>query len=96
MESSFHDVAIIGGGVVGCAIAHELGRYHADVVLLEAEAEVGFGTSKANSGIIHGGHHTAHDSLKGRRHPVAIALAILPYAVVVRSPFASSSAFSAE
>jgi glycerol-3-phosphate dehydrogenase len=59
-------VTIIGGGVVGCAIAHELGRYRVRVTLLEAATDVGFGTSKANSGIIHGGHHTASDTLKGR------------------------------
>ncbi len=61
-----YDVLIIGGGVVGCAIARELTRYRLAVALLEKEAEVGFGTSKANSGIIHGGHHAAPDTLKGR------------------------------
>jgi glycerol-3-phosphate dehydrogenase len=60
-----YDVAIIGGGVVGCAIAHELGRFRCRVVLLERATEVGFGTSKANSGIIHGGHQTAPGTLKG-------------------------------
>lgn len=56
---------IIGGGVVGCAIARELTRYRLDVMLLEKEAEVGFGTSKSNSGIIHGGHHTEPGTVKG-------------------------------
>ena len=56
MERVPYDVAIIGGGVVGCSIAHELSRYRLRVVLLERATEVGFGTSKANSGIIHGGH----------------------------------------
>lgn len=60
------DVAIIGGGVIGCAIARELSRYRIDVVLLEALTEVGFGTSKTNSGIIHAGHHSSPDTLKGR------------------------------
>ena len=66
MGGSGDDVAVIGGGVVGCAIAHELGRYRVDVVLLEKETEVGFGTSKANSGIIHGGSHSDPAKLKGR------------------------------
>ncbi|MEZ5143528.1 MAG: NAD(P)/FAD-dependent oxidoreductase [Acidimicrobiales bacterium] len=66
MTAPMYDVAIVGGGIVGCAIAHELGRHPLAVVLLEREAEVGFGTSKANSGIIHGGHHAAPDTLKGR------------------------------
>lgn len=61
-----YDVTIIGGGVIGCAIARELGRYRLHVLLLERAAEVGFGTSKANSGIIHAGHHSAPSTLKGR------------------------------
>jgi glycerol-3-phosphate dehydrogenase len=61
-----HDVAIIGGGVVGCAIARELSRFQLRVVLLEKCAEVGFGTTKTNSGIIHAGHHSPPDTLKGR------------------------------
>lgn len=59
------DVVIIGGGVVGCAIARELTRYRLRVCLLEKECDVGFGTSKANSGIIHGGHHSDPRSVKG-------------------------------
>jgi len=59
------DVTIIGGGVIGCAIARELTRYRLDVLLVESEIEVGFGTSKSNSGIIHGGHHTEPGTLKG-------------------------------
>ena len=59
------DVVVIGGGVVGCAIARTLTRYRLDVALVEREVEVGFGTSKANSGIIHGGHHTSPGTVKG-------------------------------
>jgi glycerol-3-phosphate dehydrogenase len=61
-----YDVLIVGGGIVGCAIARELTRYNLHVALCEKEAEVGFGTSKANSGIIHGGHHADPRTLKGR------------------------------
>ncbi|MCB9113372.1 MAG: NAD(P)/FAD-dependent oxidoreductase [Caldilineaceae bacterium] len=61
-----YDVLIIGGGIVGCAIARELTRYRLRVALCEKEREVGFGTTKANSGIIHGGHHAAPGTLKGR------------------------------
>lgn len=60
------DVTIIGGGIVGCALARALTRYRLHVALVEKEAEVGFGTSKANSGIIHGGHHAAPATLKGK------------------------------
>ena len=61
-----YDVLIIGGGIVGSAIARELSRYHLRIALCEKEVEVGFGATKANSGIIHGGHHAAPDTLKGR------------------------------
>ncbi|MEQ8999600.1 MAG: NAD(P)/FAD-dependent oxidoreductase [Coleofasciculus sp. B1-GNL1-01] len=61
-----YDVAIIGGGVIGCTIARELMRYPIRAVLLDKESEVGFGTSKANSGIIHGGHHGSPKTLKGK------------------------------
>jgi len=65
MPDRYH-VAIVGGGVIGCAIARELARYRLDVVLLEKQVEVGFGTSKTNSGIIHPGHDTPLSTLKGR------------------------------
>lgn len=56
-----YDVAIVGAGVCGASIARLLARYRVSVALLEKEADVSFGTSKANSGIVHGGfHHAAH------------------------------------
>jgi glycerol-3-phosphate dehydrogenase len=61
-----HDVVIIGGGVIGCAIARELMHYRVRAALVEKECEVGFGISKANSGIIHGGHHASPATFKGR------------------------------
>lgn len=61
-----YDVLIIGGGIVGCAIARELTRYHLHVALCERSAEVSFGTTKSNSGIIHGGHHADPTTLKGK------------------------------
>ena len=61
-----HDIIIIGGGIVGCALARELSRYQIRVALLEKEIEVGFGTSKTNSGIIHAGHHADPNTLKGQ------------------------------
>lgn len=59
-----YDVAIVGGGVIGCAIARELSKYRVSVALVERDVEVGLGTSKANSGIIHGGHRAVDGTLK--------------------------------
>lgn len=60
------DVVIIGGGVVGAAVARELSRYRADIVLVEKEPDVAMGTSKANSGILHAGFDAKPGTLKAR------------------------------
>ena len=59
-------VAIIGGGIIGTSVARELSRYKLDVLLIEAEPEVGWGTTKANSGIVHGGFHEEPGTLKAK------------------------------
>jgi glycerol-3-phosphate dehydrogenase len=53
-KSTF-DIAIIGGGIMGAAIARELGQYNMSVVVLEADARVAMETSAGNSGLVHGG-----------------------------------------
>jgi len=49
-------VAVIGAGITGCAIARELSRYKVDTLVIEKEADVGWGTTKANTGIVHPGY----------------------------------------
>ena len=49
--SRSYDVVIVGGGVVGCAIARRLSFTTASVALLEAAHDVGEGASKGNTGI---------------------------------------------
>jgi len=49
------EALVIGGGVVGCAVLLELALRGVDAVLLEAENDIGEGTSKANSAILHTG-----------------------------------------
>jgi glycerol-3-phosphate dehydrogenase len=53
MSAEF-DVAIIGAGDVGAAIARELARYELMIALLDS-GDVGAGTSKANTAILHTG-----------------------------------------
>ncbi len=50
------DVAIIGAGVCGCAIAYELSKYNLNIALIEKENDVACGTTRANSAIIHAGY----------------------------------------
>src|SRR5215207_2467594 len=54
-------VAVIGGGVVGAAVAHALARRGVGALVLEAEDELALGASGSNSGIL----HTAFDSPPG-------------------------------
>ena len=49
------DAVIIGGGVIGCAIARYLSQYELNICLVERGEDVCVGTSKANSAIIHAG-----------------------------------------
>ena len=49
-------IAVIGAGITGCAIARELSRYDLEVAVIEKEADVGWGTSKANTGLVHSGY----------------------------------------
>jgi glycerol-3-phosphate dehydrogenase len=58
------DVAIIGAGAVGCAIARELSRYQLNVALIEANPDVGMGTSKASTAIWHTGFDATPGSLE--------------------------------
>lgn len=53
--SDAFDVVVIGAGIVGSAIARELSGYQLSVALLEARDDVGDGTSKANTAILHTG-----------------------------------------
>ncbi|MFX0005771.1 MAG: NAD(P)/FAD-dependent oxidoreductase [Promethearchaeota archaeon] len=59
-----YDVIIIGGGVTGCCIARTLSRYDLKICLLEKEAEIASGTTKANSGVIHAGYASSREYVK--------------------------------
>ncbi|HHV60721.1 MAG TPA: NAD(P)/FAD-dependent oxidoreductase [Clostridiaceae bacterium] len=65
-EAAFYDVVIIGAGVTGAFIARELSKYEASVCLVEKEADVAMGSSKANSAIVHAGYDAEPGSLKAR------------------------------
>ncbi|OCB47144.1 FAD/NAD(P)-binding oxidoreductase [Mycobacterium vulneris] len=54
-EPDVFDVVVIGAGIVGSAIARELSGHQLSVALLEARDDVGDGTSKANTAILHTG-----------------------------------------
>ena len=59
-------IVIIGGGVVGCAIARALSIRWSDVFVLEALPKIGMGASSRNSGVVHSGLYYPRGSLKAR------------------------------
>jgi len=61
-----YDIAIIGGGAVGTAIARELSRYRLSTVLVEAKSDVGMGTTKANTAIWHTGFDAKTGTLEAK------------------------------
>jgi (S)-2-hydroxyglutarate dehydrogenase len=62
------DVAVVGGGILGVAVARELAgrRPRERVVVLEREPELGAHQTSHNSGVIHAGIYYAPGSLKAR------------------------------
>lgn len=65
MEQKF-DVMIIGGGVVGSAIARELARFDCKIGVLEKNLDVCYETSGRNSGVVHGGFAYDPGTLKAK------------------------------
>lgn len=68
LDSSMYDHCIIGGGIVGLAVAMALqGRTPgASIVVLEKEAELAKHQTGHNSGVIHAGIYYAPGSLKAK------------------------------
>jgi len=60
------DVVVIGAGVVGTAIARDLSHFDCKVLLAEALSDVGAGTSKANTAILHTGFDAPPGSLESK------------------------------
>ena len=60
------NIVIIGGGVVGCAVARAVSQRWSDVFLVERAPRLGMGASTRNSGVIHSGIYYPPESLKAR------------------------------
>lgn len=60
------DVIIIGGGIIGTAVARELSKYKIDIALLESKLDIAAGSTKGNGGIIHAGYDPKSTTLKAK------------------------------
>jgi glycerol-3-phosphate dehydrogenase len=67
-------VAVVGGGVVGVAVAYALARRGVDAMVLEAQDELALGASGTNSGILHMGFDSSPGELETRLIVRAAAL----------------------
>lgn len=61
-----YDFTIIGAGIIGVMIARELSKYNSKILILEKENDVSMGSTKANSGIVHGGYDDKHGTVKSK------------------------------
>ena len=60
------DVIVIGGGVIGGAIARELTKYNLHIAIVERNLRVAQETSAGNSGVIHGGFDPTPGTVNAR------------------------------
>ena len=59
-------IIIIGGGIIGTLIARELAKYQLTITLIEKQVDIAFGSTKANSGIIHAGYDDQPHTIKAQ------------------------------
>lgn len=60
------DIAIVGAGITGCAIARQLARYNPSICVVEAANDIALGASKANGGLVHAGYDPAPGTVKAQ------------------------------
>ena len=68
MQEAKYDIAIVGGGIVGLAIAYQIQRefQKLNLIILEKEKELAFHQTGRNSGVIHSGLYYKPNSLKAK------------------------------
>ena len=66
VDAPMYDVGVVGAGVVGLAVARELVSYGVRVAVLDSAPDVGEGTSKANTAILHTGFDATPGTLESR------------------------------
>lgn len=61
-----YDIVVIGAGLIGSAIARDLAGQQLRVALVESRSDVGDGTSKANTAILHTGYDASPGTLESK------------------------------
>ena len=60
------DIAIVGAGITGCAIARQLARFDLSMCVVEAANDIALGASKANGGLVHAGYDPVPGTVKAQ------------------------------
>ncbi|AWK50294.1 FAD/NAD(P)-binding oxidoreductase [Clostridium beijerinckii] len=58
-----YDVLILGGGIIGCAVAYELSKYNINIALIEKDYDIANDLSCSNTAVIYDGSETYDDSM---------------------------------
>jgi glycerol-3-phosphate dehydrogenase len=66
LGSEAYDIVIIGAGVVGCTLAYKLSQYQLRILLIDKNYDVGEGTSKGSSAIVHTGFDATVGTLESK------------------------------
>lgn len=61
-----YDVVVVGAGIIGCFIAHDLSKRDIKVALIDKESDVANQATMANSAIIHSGHDPLPGTMKAK------------------------------
>ena len=54
-----YDVLILGGGIVGCAVAYELSKYNINIALIEKDYDIASDIYFVNTAVIYDGSETS-------------------------------------
>mgnify|MGYP004443389559 CR=1 FL=1 len=60
-----YDVLILGGGIIGCAVAYELSKYNLNIAVIEKEYDIADDISFVNTSIVYDGSETSNSVMAG-------------------------------
>lgn len=56
-----YDILILGGGIIGCAVAYELSKYNFNIAVIERDYDIADDISFVNTSIVYDGSETSDD-----------------------------------
>lgn len=60
-----YDVLVLGGGIIGCAVAYELSKYNLNIAVIEKEFDIADDISFVNTSIVYDGSETSNNVMAG-------------------------------